>query len=150
MQNIKGILENPVVQLYAATSIDNVQILATDVVEKEVLLPANLINSIVNVEAYNGDVPLGETDPLSGTVTIRGQYNNSKPILAATIDLATAEYTIVEGNFTKLLISVTGLTGADNLVVTATQAPNVIPVAQSGGGGVIGFDVINPCYAATK
>lgn len=104
--------------------------------------PATLSNAIVAFEFYQGGNPV--TTGVSGSLSITGKWQNGRNRSLGTTNLATTDFTTISGLFSSFTFSLTGLVGADSVVVSVVQYSNIISIPSSADGGALSLSVISP------
>jgi hypothetical protein len=88
----------------------------------DLFLPSTLANCIINLEFFSSNPSF----VVAGNMTVQGQYQNGRKQNIATLDLSIINSYLVIGKFTKLIITLNALTGADTVVVSADQNSNIL------------------------
>lgn len=88
-----------------------------------ILLPSNLADTFINLNFTLDGEPI--ITGLAGELLIYGQYKNSPQILLKNMDLSTDYMTLIEGKYTQLNVSLSGLSGADTVIIYADQNLNI-------------------------
>lgn len=105
-------------------------------------IPATLANCMLAFEFYNGDTPV--TTGIAGNLTATGKFKNGRNRSLGTINLATADTYPIMGVYNSLTFSLTGLTGATRVVISAIQYANIIDIPSSADGGATSVTVTSP------
>ncbi len=88
-------------------------------------LPALLKNALVNFNFTLDGMPV--LSGVTGTLTITAQYLTGRTTSIGSINLATTTGNIaVSGKYTQLNVSLSGLTGADTVIIYADQDVNIV------------------------
>jgi hypothetical protein len=85
-------------------------------------LPSTLANCILNLEFFSFNPIL----KITGSMTVQGQYKNGRIQNIAVLDLSVINNYLVIGKYTKLIITLTALNGAETVVVSADQNSNIL------------------------
>jgi len=93
------------------------------------ILPSTLSNAILNFNFTLNGLPV--TTGIAGTLTLTAQYKEGPIVALTTLDLSSANNYKIIGKYTQVNASLTGLTGADKVIIYADQDANI----QDSGSG---------------
>ncbi len=106
-------------------------------------LPSPLLNTLINLNYTLAGTPV--LSGVTGAITFTGQYKDGPIVTFGAVNLAINHTYAIVGKYTKLHASLSGLTGADTVIIYADQDSNNILSNSSSGGdvGAIALTVIS-------
>lgn len=99
----------------------------------EIKLSGSGAGALINIE-FRDEAGQPYTDITSGVLEVSGKYRNGKYKAIGNIDLSINDSLQVAGKFTTLSLSLSGLTGAIQVMVYIDQLANMVMVDRVGSG----------------